>query len=57
MIFGNRNYGLRACCDRCGRELVIHRTDNVVVDPRDGRCRTEWLCAECRDKDERKARG
>lgn len=57
MIFGNRNYGLRACCDRCGRELVIHRTDNVVVDPRDGRCRTEWLCAECRDKDERKERG
>ena len=56
MIFGSRNYRFRACCDRCGRELVIHRTDNVVVDSSDGRRRTEWLCAECKARDERRKR-
>lgn len=49
-------YGHATYCDRCGRQREIFRTDNVVVDPSDGRRRTEWLCAECREKDARRKR-
>lgn len=43
-------------CDRCGRHAEIFRTDNWTIDVVTKQRRTEWLCAECRDKDERRKR-